>query len=72
LSATLEPLEFLDLSYNEELIYAALDLLIKGCPRLQEVTLPGGTLTQPWTPESWARLKAFKNEAARGKTGTSK
>ena len=39
-----------------------LDFLTKGCPLLRALILPNGTSTQPWTPESWAHLKAFKTK----------
>ena len=52
----LESLKRLDLSGNELQIYATLDVLIKGCPRLREVKL----FEMSNTPESRAHLEAFK------------
>ena len=51
----LESLAFLSLEGNDFQILAPLDILIKGCPRLCQVTLD-----RPKTLESWAHLEAFK------------
>ena len=51
----LESLEILDLIFNNVQIFATLDFLIEGYPRLREVRLD-----RPYTPESRAYLQAFK------------
>ena len=54
----LQSLERLELSYNRQ-IYATLDILIKGCPRLRDVRLSRGPDAPPLTPELWAHLGGF-------------
>jgi hypothetical protein len=57
----LESLEILHLSRNDKQIYATLDILIKGCPRLSEVTLE-----RPKTPESRAHIEGFVRKLLAG------
>ena len=52
----LQSLERLDLSYNDQQIFATLDILIEDCPRLRDVWL----YTAAYSPESQAHLEAFK------------
>ena len=52
----LQSLERLDLSYNDQQIFATLDILIEDCPRLREVWL----YKAAYSPESQAHLEAFK------------
>ena len=57
----LESLEVLDVTYNDHLqIDAPLDFLIKGCSHLRAVDLEKRPDGRPWTPQSLARLEAFK------------
>ena len=56
----LKSLEVLDLNFNDEQIYATLEFLIEGCPRLREVRLMKWPNTEPGTPESLTHLRAFK------------
>ena len=55
----LESLGILQILRNDEQIYATLDVLIEGCPRLREVGLCSGPNDGPLTPESRAHLEAF-------------
>ena len=57
----LESLEVLDLGSNDNLqIDVPLDFLIKGCSHLRAVDLEKRPDGRPWTPQSLARLEAFK------------
>ena len=67
----LNSLEFLDLSFNDDLQLETLDLLIEGCPSLQLVKLGRSPTADPWTEESLDHIEAFikklikKNKDAR-------
>ena len=56
----LESLEILHLAFNDEQIYATLDFLIEGCPRLRLLYLLKKRDAAPRTPESLAHLEAFQ------------
>jgi len=56
----LQSLEILYLRRNDEQIYATLDVLIEGCPRLHKVGLYRDSVEGPLSPESWAHLEAFE------------